>query len=129
MINNLPIQQTPPTQKPSLVTQIWSKIPPRAKELLLKFYSNKKIFIPITTAFSLVFLIIILGLLFGKRGPVGVISRPTPSLAPRALPTLAPESMLSQIQIQLARLKDQILSLDVNESKLQPPPINYDIKF
>lgn len=97
-----------------------------------KFYTNKKIFYAITGLFGLMFLIIILGLLFGKRGNTPVVTtRPTPTpLITQSQATPTPSGdVLSQIEQKLFNLKTQMDSFDTRQSRLQPPPLDFKIEF
>lgn len=97
-----------------------------------KFYTNKKIFYAITVLFGLMFLIIILGLLFGKRGNTPTVAtRPTPTpliTQNQASPTPGGD-VLSQIEQKLFDIKTQMDSFDVKQSRLQPPPLDFKIEF
>ncbi len=137
--------QTPPvppvpknnTKKPlnipgkEALLKLIAKLPPPLQDLINKFYSNKLIFWTITTLFGLMFLIIVLGLLFGSAGntPAPVkTTKPTPNSI--TLPSSTPSvNVLQQTQIELSALKDKINSLDIKQSHLKPPPFNFDIKF
>lgn len=97
-----------------------------------KFYTNKKIFLPVTIASSLIVLMILIGLIFGGRMSVQVQkSSPSPTPASSGatiVPSGAPDT-LSQIEQKLTDDKNQINSLDVKESRLQPPTLDFKIKF
>lgn len=115
--------------KKSLLGSFWSKLPAGLKSKLNNFYSNKKVFIPVVGAFGLIFLVIVLGLLFGNKRTIRNIAVIENTPQAQATPIKNPTDALSLIQINLAKLKDQILAQDVKQSRLQPPPINFDIKF
>lgn len=121
----------PVSKMPPFLAKISGWIPPQVKEILAKFYTNKKIFWPVTIVFGILFLVIILGLLFGSpNAPVQVVKRATPS--PFVQPTPAPCSPTDQLCLtgnQLKDLKNQINSVDLRQSRLSPPQIDYDIKF
>jgi len=112
------------------ISLIKDKIPQPAKDMFAKFYSNKMIFWPITIVFGLLFLTIILGLLFGTKTPPAVqkTTKPTPVVvvAPNETPST---DTLSEVQTKLSDFKSQINSLDVRQSTIKPPTINFDIKF
>lgn len=117
------IQPPSPTPKPDLRSKI--------KAFWLKFYSNKKIFWPVSIVLGLLMLTIIAGLLFGGKGvlPVAnVIPSPTPLTQEAPVPT-PPGDILTQIERSLTDLKAQIGNLDVKQSRLQPPVLNFNIKF
>lgn len=115
----------------AILAKIWGLVPDPIKNFVLKFYSNKKVFIPVAIAFGLVFLIIILGLLFGSKGvPVIIPSKKTPVPFVIATPTAsASGDILTVTKSQLKNLNNQINSLDVGQNKLKPPAIDYDISF
>lgn len=117
----------------TFIKKYTDKLPEPVKAGFAKFYANKMIFWPITIAFSLIFLIIILGLLFGSRGtpqpiviakktPVPVKIQPTPEASPSG-------DILSVTEIKLNSMNDQINALDPRQSRLQPPPIDFKINF
>ncbi|HTK03939.1 MAG TPA: hypothetical protein VL401_04220 [Alphaproteobacteria bacterium] len=110
-----------------IFTKIWERIPQRIKDVLVKFYTNKKIFWPVTIAFSLIFFIILLGLLFGnKTRPISEIKN-TPSATPAfQLPDSSSKDPNSD---PLQDLKKKINDFDVKQSRLTPPTINFDIQF
>ena len=120
---------TPPEQ-PSWKLII-EQLKPLPKILWAKFYANKKIFWPITIAFGLIFFVLLLGLIFGKRGTKTIISnRPTPTPFILTTPIASPSAgVLLDSQKKLDSLKVQIQNLDVKQSKLTPPTINFDIRF
>ena len=129
---NIPVTPVaPPAPSPA-----WKNILEKVRPLLTKFsesrfYQNKKIFLPVSIAFGLVFLVLILGLIFGKR----TVSQPvtkTPSPSPTTIAT--PEAttsggILLDSKNKLKTYKDQIKSIDVKESRLQPPVIDFNIKY
>lgn len=96
-----------------------------------KFYTNKKIFYPIAGMFGLMFLIIILGLLFGNRKPMVVRPTPTPTpITSEVIESPTPKGdALSVIEQKLLDLKSQIDSLDIKQSRLQPPSMDFKISF
>ncbi len=120
----------PPAPEPyqNLITQKLKNI---AVNLFNKFYANKKIFWPVTGFFGLVFLIIIMGLLFGNKKNSNIISpkiTPTPFIL--STPIASPSAgILGASGEKLIQLKTQIDNLDVRQSRLQPPTLNFDVKF
>lgn len=124
-----PVTPTPTPVKSKFDTQ---NIKDMGMKLFDKFYANKKIFWPVTVFFVIVFLIVVLGLLFGKKKPTEpvVTDRPSPSvfIAPR--PTFPPmEGMLGEAAEKLSTLRDFIENMDVRQGRLTPPKLNYEIKF
>lgn len=108
------------------------KITPREKvrELWTKFYSNKKVFWPITGAVSFFLLVLIAGLLFGTRK--STIKPVIPTSTPAALTTPTPTEsgdILTTINVKLIQLDAKIKELDIRQSRLSPPVVNFDIKF
>ena len=106
----------------NIALQLWSKVPQKARDIFARFYTNKKIFWPITIAFGLLFLVLILGLLFGNKNKVVTSVKNTP--APEIQPTSQAIS-----NNPLNDLKIQINEFDVKQSRLKPPPLNFDIRF
>ncbi|QQG41926.1 MAG: hypothetical protein HYV90_01275 [Candidatus Woesebacteria bacterium] len=143
-MNNPEINQTVTQPKPkggvtevigkikTVLLRVWGSFPLPVKNILIKFYANKKVFIPVTVAFGLIFLIIILGLLFGTRSaPVVFIppkKTPTPFVVTTPIATPSGD-ILSVTEIKLKELNSQINSLDVSQQKLSPPAIDYDVSF
>ncbi len=124
-----------PVEAPQPVLTGWRLVISKAKPILVtgfnKFYSNKKIFWPVSIVLGLLLLVIILGLIFGNRGgSQNVLKTPTPSPIIQSTPE-ATESgdILTNSQIKLKDLKNQIINLDPHQSRLQPPNLNFDIKF
>lgn len=131
-----PIETPNPTLKSGILSKISDKIPQKAKDLFGRFsesgfYANKKIFWPVTIVFGLMFLIIILGILFGSKGAaVAVSPKKTPQPFVTATPTASSSGdILTVTENQLKDLNDQINSLDIGQNKLKPPVVNYDIGF
>lgn len=134
---NTPVQ-TPvpaPLETPQPTPTGWKLVLSRVKPILInifnKFYSNKKIFWPVSIVFGLLFLVVILGLIFGNRGGIQNVSKtPTPSPIIQATP-IASESgdILTSSQNKLKDLKIQIINLDPRQSRLKPPNLNFDIEF
>ncbi len=115
-----------------VLSKIWGFIPLPIKNILIKFYTNKKVFIPVAVAFGLIFLIVILGLLFGSKSAPIVIVPPKKTLTPFVVTT--PEAtpsgdILSVTEVKLRELNNRINSLDVRQQKLSPPIIDYDVSF
>lgn len=125
-LNEVPSKVEPASK----INIILGRIPQPVKDNLTKFYANKKIFWPVTGAVSVVFLILILGLLFGKRQMDSALIKPSPT--PDQKQTVFVPStpdQLQQIQITLGKIKDQISNFDVNQATLTPPDINFKISF
>lgn len=127
--------QTQPTQEiqkvlgDNSVKKTWSKALDLLKSLFTKFYLNKKIFFPVTIASAILVVVLIIGLVFGTNKAQIDRSSPQPNPASLNIVEQTPASSLSKIQIELVRLKDQIQTLDVKQSRLSPPVINYEIRF
>jgi len=102
-----------------------------ATALFLKFKSNKLIFWPVTIFCSLVLLIVITGLLFGRRQPVAVITRP-PSPVPFVLGTPASTpgtGILFESATKLQNSKKGLDEFDVKQGKLKPLDLNFEVRF
>jgi hypothetical protein len=96
-----------------------------------KLYLNKRVFLPVSIAFGTIILVIILGLIFGKKGS-NMIAKQTP--IPTSTSQVAPQAsgsdnVLTNSKNSLNKLKLQINSLDVKKSHLQPPEWNFDVRF
>jgi hypothetical protein len=85
----------------------------------------------VSVVFGLILLIIILGILVGKRSAgQNTTTKTSPSPAVQNTPGASPSSdVLTNNQIKLNDLKKQINNLDVKESRLKPPTLNFDIRF
>jgi hypothetical protein len=102
------------------------------REIYQKIISNKIIAISLAALFGIMLLIVILGLIFGNKGPKNVSVSPTPTRKPFILST--PESptgsdIISVSQKRLDSLKTQINDFDAKQTRLSPPAINFDISF
>lgn len=126
--NQVPV---PEDQSIPIWKAYFDKYKPIAVNIFNKFYSNKKIFWPVVGFFGLVFLIIILGNLFGgKRTSVNILTSPSPSpiVQPTPVPTQSSD-VLTNSSSKLGDLKTQIENLDVKQIRLQPPTLYFNIKF
>ncbi len=131
-----PVEPKKTSPVSEIVSKISDKIPQKAKDLFGRFsesgfYANKKIFWSISILFGIIFLIIILGLLFGspQSAPIPVAKK-TPVPFVLATPTASPSGdVLTMTENQLKDLNNQINSLDISQNKLKPPDINYAISF
>lgn len=104
--------------------KIKGMIPPKVVEALNKFYSNKKMFLAVTIPIGLILLTIIIGLIFGGKNQTQNTTKSTPTPAATVAPSEAPSG-----NSELDTLKNRLDSYDVRQSRLQPPVINFDIKF
>jgi len=117
------------------ISTYWQKIkniiPEPVKRVFYKFYSNKKVFLPVTAAFSLIVLIIILGLIFGNRNKMTkTLETPAPTPVPYVAPqTAQPQDIITVTESVLKGLKSQIESLDVHQNRLQPPKFDFNIEL
>jgi len=130
----LEVKPNEPAVSPSKFTvlnQIWDKIPKNIQDVLRRFYANKKIFWPIAILFGILFLIIILGLLFGSTAPAASpATKKTPIPFVEVTPEASPSGdILTVMGNQLKDLNNQINSLDLGQNKLKPPVINYKVDF
>lgn len=131
--------ETPTNQQATQTPQPeWKKLLEKYKPVFLKyfgkFYSNKKIFWPVSIAIGLFLLVLIAGLLFGKKGgstnPTPVKKLPTPTPFVRPTPNDSIKSgPLFEAQQKLDDLENQIKNFDVKQTRLQPPTINFEIRF
>jgi hypothetical protein len=87
---------------------------------------------PLVGLSVLLFLTILAGLFFGgKKSPSIIKVRPTPTpLIIEKTHTPPPSGdAVSQIETKLLDLKRQIDDLDVKQSRLQPPSVDFKISF
>lgn len=131
----IPPAQIPPQNMPKISID-WKTLPEKLKPILVamfnKFYSNKKLFWPVSISFGLIFLVIVLGLLFGKRGVPQVVNTATPTPVPTVQSTPQATSsgdILTDSQNKLNDLKNQINNLDIQQSRLQPPALDFNVSF
>ena len=132
-----PIQVPPPIQTPQPITNtsVLGKYTDKIKPILLNvfsgFYKNKKVFWPVSISCGLILLVIILGVLFGKKGPTqNVVKLATPTPIVRSTPQASSSgNVIIDSQNKLNDLKNQINNLDVNQSRLTPPTLNFNISF
>ena len=119
-----PLDQIPVQKPPRIV------IPARIKEIWSKFYSNKKIFWPVSISLGLFLLVLLTGLLFGTRNRVArpTTPFPTPAVSVTPVPT-NPDDILTITNVKLLELDAEIKELDVRQSRLAPPSVNFDIRF
>jgi len=125
------------TQEPEITPQPAAKIDsPLGKvksvavEVFNKFKKNKILFWTAIGFISLVMLIIITGLLFGKKG--NSVPNSIPSTVPFILPTpnATPGiTILSVSREKLNKLKILVDQLDVEQGRLKPPDLNFEVRF
>ena len=129
---NIPVPTlTPAPAKSNIFAQIWARVPQKLKDIMLRFYSNKKIFWLVTGVFGLLFLTLIIGLIFGNRGTksTSVSKLPTPTPIVQSTPKTGDIDTLTGIENNLNTLNNQINTLDVNQSRLKPSTLNFDVRF
>lgn len=132
--NNVSLSPGVPGQtlaQPSKLKQILQNARPVFMSLFNGFYLNKKVFWPVSSAIGLVLLVIFLGLLFGKRTgqKSSVILPPSTPIIQNTPQASASGNIIIDSQVKLSDLKNQINNLDVKEGRLQPPTLNFKIKF
>ena len=143
MINGINTGIEPPAQieapqKKSFFDPFFEKLPPVVKNILQKvsqskFYANKMIFWPVTISFSLIFIVLIAGLIFGAKGTPSVqttfkmpSSTPVTEIKPTSSPSAGP---LTDIHTNLNNIDSTISDLDLKQSRLQPPQVDYNVNF
>jgi hypothetical protein len=127
----IPIVPTPPVEPTPIQNVLVEKAKSILTSLFNKFYSNKKIFWPVTVAVGLVVLVVILGLLLGKKGSnQNGLSLPTPTPFIMSTPvTSSGSDVINNSETRLNQLRDQINNLDVKQIRLQPPTLNFVVRF
>ena len=124
-----PTQTGVPVQLPTVRPNISERIALLLKEMLAKFYANKKMFWLAIGAATLVLLTLVAGLFFGgKKLTTKVSPSPSPQV-PASREASASTDVLDNLQARLSDLRIQIDQFDVKQSKLQPPEINFKISF
>lgn len=102
------------------------------KNVFAKFYTNKKVFIIISLALALISVTIIIGVIFGLKNKKAIVIQATPTPVPYATPipqTPQATGSASVFETRLKSLESDIDKLDVNQSKIKPPELHFDIKF
>jgi|GEM_PF-5576605 len=127
-ISKEPVTLAPPVPS-NFLGKIWNRIPQRIKDVLIKFYANKKIFWLVVGSVGLILFTLIMGLVFGIKTPL-LAPKNSPSPLVQSTPEASPSGdILTVTAGRLRELKLEINSIDVAQSRLKPPVINYDIKF
>lgn len=133
---NQPNTQAAPAPTASEATPVSSQLSIREKlkniaiNLFNKFYARKIIFWPVVGFLGLVFLIIVLGLMFGRKKTAVQEPRVTSTPFILSTPVASPSAgILGTSGEKLIQLKNQIDNLDVKQDRLQPPSVNFDVKF
>lgn len=135
-MNNDNIQPNPPvTQSPEPIQTVPNTSQFSTDDLIKKISNSglltKRTLVLIGgVSLGIIVIIVILGLLFGKRGIMsGISSAPTPTPFVLITPPPAIPNSLSTSPDKLNQLKDQIEELDVKQDRLQPPPLNFNVGF
>lgn len=128
------IPNPPPVQAPQ---NSGNKIVDLLNNLPKKLMENKRIMMIIGIVFAVFIVLLMLVSLISKnvknivnKKTVEISPSPTPVeqvVDPTKISTVAGE--LSTFKDQLVNLKDQIDNLDINQSRLSPPSINFKINF
>lgn len=121
----------PNNPKADALKNLITKISFLAKSVWQQIYSNKKVFWLICGMLGLLFLTLIVGLIFGKKTTTVINPNKTATPAPQVqtTPQLGINDQFSPIDQNLTNLKNQINTLDVKQSQLQPPAVNFVVKF
>jgi hypothetical protein len=79
---------------------------------------------------GVIILVVVLGLIFGKRAkvPAPTAKTPSPSINTQS-PIPSPGDTLGQNEVKLKNLKEDITNFDINQSRLSPPVIDFKISF
>lgn len=110
--------------------ELFKKFKEGLKVKLAKLLSNKKMVMLIGGIVGIMLLIIILGLIFGKKArvPAPTAKTPLPSINTQS-PIPSPGDTLGQNEVKLKNLKEQITNFDINQSRLSPPVVDFKISF
>lgn len=152
--NNIPNNQTPPTQQVPVPTPVPTpntdqpvnqmqadkmkfgnfvkNIKPIAKEVLSKILANKKLTYLLAGLFGIIFLIIILGLLFGKRvktTPTSTTKTPEPASQNFGGNPSSPSGILGESVQKLKVIEGNIINFDIQQNRLLPPTVDFDVNF
>jgi uncharacterized membrane protein YvbJ len=135
MNQNLPVNSQPPA------TNQQSQVPPVAqrpnfrqvaKGLFDKIYKNKKIFWLITSLFSIIILIIVAGVIFKLTSNKSAVVQPKTSPTPAVVVTDTQDENKEPLDLakeELDNLRKKINEFDINQKRLSPPAINFEISF
>lgn len=99
---------------------------------LLKIYTNKKMFLYTALGIIGIILIIILIFVFNlrKKDIVKTLDKPKTSSTESVVPTTQPNpTKIQEIEDSLNKIKGEIINLDVKQSNLTPPNLDFDISF
>jgi len=124
-----PVAPAPAVTSVAPKKPLMQKLREEGRVIFSKFYSNKKLFWPTIIVLSLLLLVIILGLLFGTK-KIGSIIKPVATQTPQAQATPVPATgPLAEIENLLVKFKSDILKLDMQQKRLQPPTLDFKIRF
>jgi uncharacterized membrane protein YvbJ len=135
MNQNLPVNSRPPA------TNQQGQVPPVAqrpnfrqvaKGLFDKIYKNKKIFWLITSLFSIIILIIVAGVIFKLTSNKSAVVQPKTSPTPAVVVTDTQDENKEPLDLakeELDNLRKKINEFDINQKRLSPPAINFEISF
>lgn len=108
----------------------FKKIKEMAKVVLARLWANKKLVYLIGGILGFLLLIIILGLIFGNRARIPGPTRKTPAPNQNTQsPIPSPSDVLGQNEVKLKNINDEIITFDLNQSRLAPPPVDFKISF
>lgn len=113
-------------------SQIFQSVLAIIKNTFAKFYANKKVFVLVSLALTLILITIILGVIFGSKNKKAVVTQTTPTPVSYATPipqTPQSSDSASLFETRLKNIGSDIDKLDVNQSKINPPELHFDIKF
>jgi hypothetical protein len=100
------------------------------KAALARLLKNKKMVVLLGGIFGLILLIIILGLIFGKRSKVPPHLKGTPSPNQNTQsPIPSPTDTLGQNEVKLKNMNEEIINFDIIQSRLTPPKVDFKISF
>lgn len=127
----LPLKTPEPALK-SGVLQKLQLVLTTVKTIFTKFYTNKKIFVLVLLSLALILITIIVGVVFGSKNKKTLVIQTTPSPVFYATPipqTPQATDSSSVFETRLKNLGSDIDKLDVNQSKIKPPELHFDISF
>lgn len=122
---------TPAIENRSNIKKGWSTIIEKLKNVISRFRQNQKVFWLVSVSFVFVILTLIIGLIFARPNKISKVDNqnltPTPDVETQLAPS--PTSELIQIESRLINQKRMITDLDVKQSRLTPPQLDFNISF
>ncbi|HET7099190.1 MAG TPA: hypothetical protein VFI61_03090 [Patescibacteria group bacterium] len=119
----------PTAPKVNLMGKIKDKLPKGVRDFLTRIKLPKKLVLPLAIAGGLILLTIIIGLIFGSPDIKNTIDKSSPTPIAQDKEIISKDDPISQSEARLINLRNQINNLDLKQSRLTPPTLNFNVKF